>query len=476
MKQGVDINLSQEQNNVLDAVLRGRSVFLTGSAGTGKSATINQVTKKSREKHGNDHVAVVVSTGIAGSHINGTTIHAFSGAGTLESSLAACVTMAQGNGAGKRWKNTDVLIIDECSMLSADLFDKLEKMANRMRSHIKNMPFGGMQLIVTGDFFQLPPVSRDPNWKYAFESEAWKKCNLQSFVLTQIFRQNHEEFVQMLQKLRVGIVDQQTDTILKNICKLSPTSDKKLIKPTHLYCTRNVVDGENDRELNKIMNVPLHTFNARDRGQKSKLGKNMLVPETLRLKKGAQVLLLKNLNPPHLVNGSRGVVIDFEAGEMEGNIGGILYPVIQFKNGIKKLIRPESFKVESGGSTIAERIQVPLALAWALTIHKSQGMTLDSAVMDISRAFGPGQAYVALSRCTSLNEITLTGYDRSKIFADERVLKFYAELGDPMAKLALETEPTQKRSKFVPNNNNPVEKFYKPKSRPSLSNILEEDL
>ena len=472
MEEG--LNLTQEQQEIIDAALRGRNLFITGSAGVGKSFTLNHLVEKLKGKHGAEHVFVTASTGIAGTHIKGTTAHGFAGCGTMESSVAACMTMAQGNGAEARWKKVKVLIIDEVSMLSGDIIDKMDTIASRMRPYIQNMPFGGIQLIVTGDFFQLPPVSRDPNWRFAFECDAWKRCNFQPFVLTRIFRQDHEDFVRMLQKIRVGIVDDETDAMIRTrLHAVIPLSGG--IKPTYLYCTNKVVDGENDRELDKIMDQPLHTFKARDKGQKNKLGKNMLVPEVLRLKVGAQVMLLKNLNPPHLVNGSRGVVIGYETGEMEGNIGRKLYPMIQFQNGIKKLIRAESFKVESGGVTAAERIQVPLKLAWALTIHKSQGMTLDSVIMDISRAFGPGQAYVALSRCTCLKGMILNGYDRTKIRADGRVLEYYAALGDPMAKEALAiTPPVSKRLKPTPS---PGETFYKPSKRPSsLARIIEDDL
>lgn len=468
--------LTPEQQAIIDAAVKGENVFVSGPAGVGKSYTLRRLIEEMKRIHGPEKVFSTASTGIAGTHIGGGTIHSFSGGGKLDASITALVTAAMKNGGGERWKECKVLVIDEISMLEGGVFDKLESMGNRLRPHVHNRPFGGIQLIVTGDFFQLPPVVRYDNktWKFAFESNAWKKCNFKNFILTKIFRQEHEDFVRMLQKIRVGLCGPEEEAMLR-----SRVRAKLADRAVHLYCTNKNVDAENDRELDKIQGEPLHVYKAKDKGKdKAKLDKSMLVPKELRLKKGAQVILLKNLNPPHLVNGSQGVVVGFEAGELNGNIGKKLYPRVRFQNGKEELLRNQSFKMESGGITVAERQQVPLKLSWAMTIHKSQGMTLNSVVMNIADAFGPGQAYVALSRCTSLEGMSLENFNPHRIRAEPRVLQFYADLGDPLAQESLSKtktnnvmEPWRKKQKTQDDS---TKSFFKPTSKP-ISRIIEED-
>jgi ATP-dependent DNA helicase PIF1 len=465
---------SDEQAYIIQQCLEPTgNIFITGSGGVGKSTLLKHVTKALQEKHGAEFVHVTASTGIAATHIEGVTVHSFAGGGNLDNSLASCITNAQRTGADKKWYETKVLIIDEISMLERQVFEKIEAMANRLRSHVQNQPFGGIKLIVTGDFFQLPPVTRNRDYEYAFQSPVWTKCRFETFVLTKIFRQDHEDFIRMLQRVRVGMVDEETISMIESRLNAPVSELKNGIQPTRLYCTNARVDEENDRELKMLGPVSfsspplpppqgggeqerqtLFTFIATDKkGTRDKLDKSMLTPYKLELKVGAQVMLLKNMCPPLLVNGSRGVIIDFKPLDQVGKVDYTRYPVVLFQNGTTMTCGVASFKLESAGRVVGERIQVPLKLAWALTIHKSQGMTLDAVVMDLTRAFGAGQVYVALSRCTSLHGISLKGFDARKIYADPRVVQFYADLGDPLAREALQNGGA-KRQKMAYNISN----------------------
>uniref|UniRef100_A0A2K5I2T7 ATP-dependent DNA helicase n=1 Tax=Colobus angolensis palliatus TaxID=336983 RepID=A0A2K5I2T7_COLAP len=360
--------LSEEQAAVLRAVLTGQSIFFTGSAGTGKSYLLKRILG-SLPPTG---TVATASTGVAACHIGGTTLHAFAGIGSGQAPLAQCVALAQRPGVRQGWLNCQRLVIDEISMVEADLFDKLEAVARAVRQ--QNKPFGGIQLIICGDFLQLPPVTKGPQPpRFCFQAKSWKRCVPVTLELTKVWRQADQTFISLLQAVRLGKV---------------------------------------------------HRFEAMDSNPElaSILDAQCPVSQLLQLKLGAQVMLVKNLSVSRgLVNGARGVVVGFEA---EGR--GL--PQVRFLCGVIEVIRADRWTVQATRNQLLSRQQLPLQLAWAMSIHKSQGMTLDCVEISLGRVFASGQAYVALSRARSLQGLRVLDFDPMAVRCDPRVLHFYATL------------------------------------------------
>ncbi len=431
--------LSDEQKAVLNAVMDGKNIFFTGSAGVGKSFTMRVVIDDLKRKYHESTVFVTASTGIAATHISGTTLHSFAGIGLGADSREQAVAKVKTNKTSReRWQMCRALVIDEISMISAGFFELLDAVGQNVRGNSR--PFGGIQLVVAGDFLQLPPVEQKAEETYVFESEAWRSAIDVSIELKHVFRQKNESFVQLLQSLRLGIVSDAHDELLRSRMHAKLSNDNGIL-PTRLYTHRNSVERENEVQLN-VLAGKAFIFVAKDSGEqysKDMLAKNCMAPATLKLKTGAQVMLLKNLNPPHLVNGSRGRVIGFERmtfanlPEDEKKRSKAVfeereYPRVRFDNGQELVLTPAAWEVERAGAVMATRAQVPLCLAWALSVHKCQGMTIDCVEVDIASSWDPGQAYVALSRCTSLDGLSLLGYKRDKIRAHQKVLEFYQSL------------------------------------------------
>lgn len=308
-------------------------------------------------------------------------------------------------------------------------------------------PFGGIQLVLAGDFLQLPPVEKGAKEStYVFETNAWKESMDLCIELKRVFRQKNQEFVGLLQAIRLGKVSDEHHAMLVARMGRKLNVENGII-PTRLYTHRNSVASENQKELEHLKGRA-YVFAARDSGKdeysKENLIKNCLAPTILKLRNGAQVMLLKNLDPPHLVNGSRGVIIGFERVSMQEmdpkdkrktvRFEDREYPKVKFDNGMVRVMTPQEWELERAGEVLATRAQVPLCLAWALSIHKCQGMTIDKVEVDISSAWDPGQAYVALSRCTDLQGLGLLGYIRSKIHASQKVLEYYESLQSGIAR------------------------------------------
>ncbi|CAO3669897.1 unnamed protein product [Rhizopus stolonifer] len=440
--------LSAEQQHVLDMVLRDRkSLFFTGSAGTGKSVLLRAIIDELESIHG-PGLAVTASTGIAAININGCTLHSFSGIGLGTETAEKLVEKIkyESKKAQERWKKTTVLIIDEISMVDAELFDKLEHIARAFRNPSK--PFGGIQVIVSGDFFQLPPVNPNRATKFAFEANTWQKTITQTVMLTRVFRQKDETFVRILNEMRLGVLSQQAIDTFKSLSR-KPAGIKE-IEPTELYPLRNEVDLSNKLRLNALKGE-VTEFKAIDKGDPRKVTQ-CIAPEVIQLKLHAQVMLLKNYDID-LVNGSLGVVVGF-VGQgnyrsektvqflrtpqrqkdtyMEGGDRidmGTPFPVVRFGSGRELVLEYESWSFElPGGQVLGSRSQIPLMLAWAISIHKSQGQTLDRVKVDLGKVFEKGQAYVALSRATSLERLQILNFDPTKVMAHPRVTQFYKTL------------------------------------------------
>lgn len=428
-------SLTYEQRQAAEIVLgkERKNVFITGSAGTGKSFLLKYLVQELRKQRTSSGEALKVSicapTGVAAIIVGGSTLHSFFGIGLGTGSLTSLLNKVNKNSAAKkRLEETDVLIIDECSMLSADLLEKLDVIAREIRfdGMFRDEPFGGMQIIKFGDFYQLPPVERlvenssNQIRSFCFESQVWSQLGLSEnvIVLKQVQRQENVEFVTLLNKIRVGDIGSTDINYLNEKCLISKSNPlpNDGILPTRLYVLNKDVDAENEMRLSEINSkevicramdkwresMPIGTTATTKKKMKESL--DMELPPELKLKVGAQVMLTRNKDlESNLVNGSRGIIENFVFD------GEFHVPMVRFDNGLVIKVSPvESVRYNpDGGEGCLVRMQIPLKLAWAITIHKSQGSTLSRASLDISSAFEYGQCYVALSRVRSLEGLWL---------------------------------------------------------------------
>ncbi|KAF9877347.1 mitochondrial dna helicase [Colletotrichum karsti] len=464
------IALTKEQKHVQSLVInKGQSVFFTGPAGTGKSVLMRSIITELKKKWARDpeRLAVTASTGLAACNIGGQTLHSFSGIGLGKDDVATLVKKIRRNPKAKnRWLRTKALIIDEVSMVDGELFDKLSQIGRTIRNNGK--PWGGIQLVVTGDFFQLPPVpdgdkSRDA--KFAFEAATWNTAIDHTIGLTQVFRQRDPVFANMLNEMRLGRISEETVQSFRKLTRPIVSDDG--LEVTELFPTRYEVENSNQARLRSLpgKSKRYDASDAGDQNIRDKLLQNMMAPKTLELKIGAQVMLIKNMDET-LVNGSLGKVIAFmtegsfenwhgadigsdgemdpddkakkkikafsrEVEEATGSSGE--FPVVEFSavDGSTRTILciPEDWKVELPDGTVqASRNQLPLILAWALSIHKAQGQTLERVKVDLGKVFEKGQAYVALSRATCQDGLQVLRFQKDKVMAHPRVIQFYNKL------------------------------------------------
>ncbi|KDE05674.1 hypothetical protein MVLG_03908 [Microbotryum lychnidis-dioicae p1A1 Lamole] len=445
------ILLSPEQQIVHKLVVdEGKSVFFTGSAGTGKSVLLREIIASLKRKYAatQDAVAITASTGMAACNIGGTTIHSFAGIGLGLEAPDQLVRKVQKNKTARgRWQRLKVLLIDEVSMVDGDLFDKLAHIAESLRIKGKGKPFGGIQLVVTGDFLQLPPVQR-----------------------------GYRRFIDMLNEMRFGTLSAKSIAIFKSLSRDPNYTDG--IDPTELYPRREEVDRSNVSRLNALPGAAMEyrsedwpSLNAApanvnggppyaNHSSAKTILNNFMAPPKLTLKVGAQVMLIKNLDAT-LVNGTIGRVVEFGFVELEkevdldGEDGSKIkmeqerklnkliadaaagkverLPRVEWRvpggETYSKLMTREEFKVEDvGGQKVASRKQLPLILAWAMSIHKSQGQTLPRVKVDLNKVFESGQSYVALSRATDLDGLQVLGFNESKVRAHEKVIAWSKNL------------------------------------------------
>lgn len=455
--------LSEEQRIAFEKFKNGENLFITGSGGTGKSLLIQQMVQYSNDVGKN--VQVCALTGCAAvllENCNAITIHSFSGIGFMNIPDEKILDKVYKNFKVKKmWKMVDILIIDEVSMMSKRMFELLEQIGRMLRN--KKGYFGGLQVIFTGDFFQLPPIS-DNNEKetpFCFESEHWfdvfePENNIE---LTHIFRQNDEKYIEILKKVRKGIMDDESIEILKE-CINRPVDNAHAI--TQLFPLKNKVETINRMMFSKIKQsivefqfvVNLNSLvyigdckpiekkviekcnelpeEFKHREVEKLLISNNLV-KNLELKIGSIVMCTKNIDVENgICNGSQGIIEEFNA---DG-------PVVRFNNGIKQVIN--KFPFQSSEYPTITIYQVPICLAWAMTIHKIQGMTLDDAMIDVGNSvFEYGQTYVALSRIKSLKGLYLINFNAKKIKANPKVIDFYEHMNDKRQRAQSELLPPQ---------------------------------
>ncbi|PRW56986.1 DNA helicase ATP-dependent [Chlorella sorokiniana] len=506
--------LSDEQCAVLELVKAGKSVFFTGDAGTGKSFLLNRVIAELRDEYGEDFgsaVGVTAATGIAAVQIAGSTLHSCMGCG-----VARTVDDFQ-----RMWKRKaalralKVLVIDEISMISAEFFHMIEAMCRSIRG--LDAPFGGLQLVLCGDFFQLPPITTrwTPslpkatflNRGFCFQCPAWHRCNLECRVLTKVWRQSDQTFVSILNAVRFG--DNSAAQRLFQQCR-RPLAERDGIKPTQLFSRNADVDRVNAQELAQLPGSPQlcqaqdtvevaapadeeeqrQGLSHRQRQQmeqrlwQHEFFRDCMAGKETQLKAGAQVMLVKNLElggSHMLVNGSRGVVTRFMTrAEYEADLrsqlaaakralkrgsgdpllspgggggGGLSsagmqmervsrqlqllgkwggpdsrIPVVRFLHGREVPMGPTVFSAELAGVGSCTRTQIPLKLAWAITVHKSQGLTLDLARVSLKDCFAEGQAYVALSRVRSLEGLQVLDISSTCVKTSPVVMRFHQAL------------------------------------------------
>jgi len=432
--------LSGGQKKAFEIYRKGENMFLTGCAGTGKTALIREIYKDAEMRK--IKVRVTALTGCASILLGckARTIHSFSGigigSGTIEENIAR---VKRNFGKLSVWRSTQLLIIDEVSMMSKKLLDTLDAVARAVRK-CPDRPFGGIQLIFSGDFFQIRPVpdDRDPDTGlFCFESELWntlfKKEN--HVKLTEIFRQKDPEYTEILNAIREGRVEQRhIDTMRQRV--RSYENNNNGVRPTKLFPTRRQVDIVNQTELERLpvgqertynisehLDLPMTPHEMKKRTKISAdeiqrelvfLRRNLMCDEDLRLRKGAQVMCV--VNKDKLCNGSQGVVVGFEP---QTDL-----PIVRFHNGVETVMSPHIWASEFVPGVGLS--QVPLIICYACSIHKMQGATMDSAEINVGRnVFECGQTYVALSRLKTLDGLFLTDFDPSKIFVDEKVVSFY---------------------------------------------------
>lgn len=389
------------QGEALNVLKTGANVFLTGSPGSGKTHTINEYVAWLRAC--GIEPSVTAATGIAATHVSGMTLHSWSGIGIAESLSEADVDRIAGKEhVARRIQKAKVLIIDEISMLSANTFAMADAVCREVRR--TTLPFGGLQVVMVGDFFQLPPVSRrGDETRFAYASSAWRELNPLICYLTEQYRQDDAEFLSVLSAIRGNEVEEMHFEHLTG--RIVPLADAPANAPK-LFSHNADVDRINTAELGKLPGEK-RTYRMNGKGSENLvegLKRGCLSPDTLELKKNAVVMFTKNSPNGAFVNGTLGTVVGFSANDS--------LPIIETRDGRTITAEPMEWQVEEQGKVRASVTQVPLRLAWAMTVHKSQGMSMDEAVIDLSQAFEYGQGYVALSRVRRLSGVHLLGMNQ----------------------------------------------------------------
>lgn len=438
-----DITLSESQEEAFIAYKSGKNIFITGPGGSGKSALIRYIVEDAKLRNKNVQVCALTGTAAVILQCKAKTVHSWGGIGLGNGDILATANKVNKSKYKKNnWKQVDVLIVDEVSMMSKKLFELLDATAKICRKNASS--FGGIQLIFTGDFFQLPPVGNreEPDTcKFCFESDIWNQVFETKIALTKIFRQDDDLYIKILNQIRVGRITKSSLAKINEYVGRKVAPDATIL-PTILYPTRKKVEEINMKSLNELPG-PDYVFdyqhcslkelslsesqidtismynNDQIEREKKYMVDNINFDQKLCLRVGAQVMCIANLdldcdNP--ICNGSRGVIKEINSQGM---------PVVEFKNGTVRVIGHHCWQSEMIPSVAVK--QIPLILAWAITIHKSQGASLDMAEIDVgNKIFECGQTYVALSRVRSLDGLYLKSFDPNRILINKKVRDFYA--------------------------------------------------
>jgi len=441
------MELSREQQIAFDKYVQGHNIFITGPGGAGKSALIKMIHQHAYSRFKDIHVTALTGCAAVLLNCKAKTLHSWAGIGLGNGTIEQLVNKIKKNKFAKAlWRGTDILVVDEVSMLSLKLFNTLNEIGKAVRGNFK--PFGGIQMIFSGDFFQLPPVGdkdEPDTQRFCFESDDWnsvfhRDCQIQ---LVKIFRQTDEIYSTILNQIREGKIKRKAnDLLLQYVGR--PFAENLVAEPTKLYPTKNKVEQINvmrmsalqgdakefkikylkDLEMTKNDRAKRIEFTEKDiQAELDFLAGNLMCEKEMKLKIGSQVMCIVNIKSEQgdvlVCNGSQGIIKEFCP------LTGL--PKVKYNNGIEMLMGRHSWESEKiPGIGVA---QVPLILAWALTIHKSQGATMDAAEIDVgSGIFECGQTYVALSRVKSLDGLYLTSFDAKRIRINKKVKEFYESL------------------------------------------------
>ena len=453
--------LSREQKYAFNKFIKGENMFITGPGGTGKSRLIKHFVHYSKSIGKNIDICAMTGCAAVLLECNAKTLHSWSGIKIANGDKHAIISKVMKNKiAVHNWKKTKVLVLDEVSMLSKKIFEIIEEIGRRIKR--SSAPFGGIQVIFTGDFFQLPPIGTDgePDTEmFCFESSLWASVfKAENIIqLTTMFRQTDPLYIEILSQIRKGYIDEDNKRVLKSYVNREYDATKNNgCALTKLFALRSKTDYVNNMMFSKLNekeyvfelsrskscktyldnSKPIDTQTLQVCSQYSStdldfeldaMTNNMPSPQVLRLKKGAAVMCTVNLDQEQgICNGSQGVVIDFRISNNAIGGGGdtLALPVVRFSNGVIKVM--DQYFWQSENIPTVSIGQVPLCLAWAITIHKMQGATLDMAEMDIGYTiFEFGQSYVALSRIKTLDGLYLSAFHADKIKANPKVVTFY---------------------------------------------------
>lgn len=397
-------------------MLAGESVLLTGPAGTGKTYVLNQFIRLAKAE--GKHVSVTATTGLAATHLGGTTIHSWAGIG-VHDELPSGYAEHLAKGRREIIEKTDVLVIDEISMLHDFRLDMVDIALRLVRK--KDEPFGGIQVIMSGDFFQLPPINRGNSRAGGFvvHSNAWRELDPTVCYLEQQHRQDDDVLLDILSSLRAGDIRRHHAEKLLARVDVQPEDGAEM---TELHTVNIDVDRINEARLGSLSGDEVF-YTQTSTGSNNyveNLQRSVLAPSVLRLKQGALVMAVKNSPERKYANGSIGTVVEFEPATD--------YPVVEFRNGRTVTMTPDTWELRDGDKKRASITQIPLRLAWAITVHKSQGMTLDAARIDLRKAFVEGMGYVALSRVRSLDNLYLHGINRMALAVSADAQEIDAQL------------------------------------------------
>lgn len=435
-----DILLSENTKKIIRYIDKKENIFITGGAGTGKSYILNQLRFHYRNK-----LNITSTTGISALNISGQTIHSWAGIGIADKPIEDIVKSIKKKPVLlKQILLAELLAIDEISMLDAFTFDYINEVLKAVRNN--SSPFGGIQLVLLGDFFQLPPVGLNSNEKvdFCFNSKSWKELNIQTVLLEKVMRQSDSDFIKALNNVREDKTDVEDLKIFFK-CDYEPNFEppRDILQ---IYSTNSQADAYNTRCYNEVESKPYtyiskdeyfiydkygdcscvdlnskeaNILNNYDISAIDRFNEDCKAPKNLELKVGCRVMLVKNQNiKSGLVNGSCGTVTNLTNNSI----------TVLFDNGLETNIIPEKFEYIKENRPKIRRTQYPLRLAYGITIHKSQGMTFDKLVVNFNRIFDYGQAYVALSRTRDISGLIIKGFDNNKIKANPKVVEFYRSL------------------------------------------------
>lgn len=415
--------LSDDQRRAWDALISGKNLFVTARAGSGKSFLIDFIKKNFRGR-----VVVTASTGIAANNVGGRTLHSQFLINPMSPDAKDSAEKCDGGKRGYTLRTMRLLIIDEISMVSDALLECVSEILKSIRNSV--LPFGGVQVALFGDFLQLPPVFKgtSANDRICWDCGCWKEADIETLLMTCNFRQKDDDvFYGLLTRLRYNKLSKRD---IDRIYSRDVEADDTAIR---IFSTNAEVDNYNTYKFNKLDPNTEHTYMAECYGDESLIRsywKDSLIPEELVLRLGARVMMCKNkdVGDGYLFNGSLGEVVGFAE---FSNL-----PIVKFDNGVVYTVETESIfnpqEKDDGGFTrlLADISQLPLRLAYACTVHKMQGVTVDSAFIDCSRMFMYGQVYVAISRCRTLEGLIIHSFNphAKASFSDPSLVKLYVDM------------------------------------------------